>query len=101
MPFKLTPAAIDTVTAGTAAGVVTVTSTTNFYPGARVWLSGAEYIIVSILTATTMTLRRITAMDGGARYGYSDLSGITGAINQEPFQVVDVELSNLEKLPRP
>lgn len=109
MPFKSTPMVLAAVTVGgTATGTISVADTSLFYPGARVWLNkpavpSREYMIVSVPSSTTLTLREILPMDGGARYGYSDLSmwTVPTAINQEAGQVVDVELSNLEKLSRP
>ena len=110
MPFKFTPAAADALTAvGDTGGfgVATVTSTANFYPDATVWLRNGsttgEYIVTSILSATTMGLRAVRPPYGGQTYGNSTLAswGVGTTVNQEAFQVVDVELSNLEKLPKP
>ena len=81
MPFKFTPAAADALTAvGDTGGfgVATVTSTANFYPDATVWLRNGsttgEYIVTSILSATTMGLRAVRPPYGGQTYGNSTLA---------------------------
>lgn len=89
MPSIDIPAASADITVNTtAAGIVTVASTTAFYPGAEAWLSGAaltsvRVLILKILSATTMQCRAL--LEAGSNVntlsygGGSDLSAFTAA----------------------
>jgi hypothetical protein len=87
------------VSAATAAGLLTVTSTTNLYPGANAWLatdngsSKSRVLILRITSATQLVVRvwptrksmESTEPDhtlenyGAPNYGVSDVSAYNGS----------------------
>lgn len=73
---------------GTTAGVVTIASTTDVYPGVKGWLSGTaltsrEIVVMRVLTATTFVARFV---EGPPRVA-SDLSAYTTAATARYDQV--------------
>jgi hypothetical protein len=98
MPSIAVPAVSLAVSAATSAGVVTVASTTDLYPGTNAWLglsngnSAIRVRILKIINATTFLVRRWptkpadefrVAHDqenyGAPNYGVSDVSAYNGS----------------------
>lgn len=94
----------------TSAGVVTVASTTPFYPGQRAWLSdnaglSVHVQVVKVPSSTTMTVRKIP--DSGSSVqtltysAGSDVSAFKSANAARidaPAQVVQVNQPTFSKL---
>lgn len=91
MAGKIIPAKSATVTVASAAGYITIASTTGYYKGAKAWLSktgqtSVRVIITEVVSATVLGVRVIN--DNGSvtnNYGRSDVSAFTtsGVINLE------------------
>jgi hypothetical protein len=102
MPSIWVPEAFAAFTAdGTAAGVVTVASTSPFYSGAECFLSsdnttGQRALITDILSSTTFRVRFLAEFPNRVpTYGYSDIhTNFTVALNAKvsmPAQVVQID----------
>jgi hypothetical protein len=103
MPNINCPKAHAALSADGSGGYVTVTDASPFYPGAHVWLKSntvapTEYVITDIATGNKIGCRAVTAMNGGASYTKSDMSGFKvadAATIDQAVQVVPVEVSTM------
>jgi len=103
MPSIACPSFFAAITAATATGVLTVTSTTDVYPGSNAWVfmddgsNRARVKILAVLTTTTFQVRRYSGDNENAApsYGFSDMSAFnTGAhVAVEAGQAVPVDPS--------
>jgi hypothetical protein len=86
MAGRIVPAVHATVTAATAAGVLTVASATGLYVGAKAWLSNTagtvqDLVEIVAINATAISVRKnvnLSSASLGPNYGLSDVSAYNG-----------------------
>lgn len=92
MAIEIAAASAATTAVGTTKGYVAVADTAPFYPGATVYASGEEYMIVDI-TDEALGLRLKKPKNGSVSYGKTDCSGIaSGTVIAQPKQLVPVSV---------
>lgn len=110
MPSIICPPFFAVVSAATATGVLTVTSTTDVYPGSLAWVfldngtARARVKVLAVPSATTIQVRRFKNDDENSppSYGYSDMSAFNGSshISIDPMPVpVDPSFSKRPVVP--
>lgn len=79
MAGRIVPDKNAAITTATAAGYITVGSTTGFYAGAHAYISKSgqpnkEVIITEVQSSTVMGVRFVDDIGAGPNYGRSDVS---------------------------
>lgn len=86
MAGRIVPSVHATVTAATAAGILTVGAATNLYVGAKCWLSNTagtvqDLVEIVSISGTSIGVRKTVTLNSSStapNYGLSDVSSYNG-----------------------